>query len=354
MSRSPSSSRPALTAKLARIDRNIAPSSSKPASCRVGLRPAPLAHRAVRRDRAPAARRVAPSDRDPRDRVFCALRRARDVAERLETRAFVRRELAPRVERTRRGAARGEPAVEVARDVGLLRDEVVRARADRRAGRTTRASAPARSASARRARRRARSSRSRSGSRASRSRRVPEPLRPRTTACRSRPLVSGNGAAPTLASSVGAMSASRTTSGTIGAAAKARPVPDHRNALGSLVERIGVGGLAVLAERLAVVRGHDDERAGRVEALGERVEQPRELRVDVGDLAVVEPARKAEREARGRVVGRVRIVDVHPSEEAIGRLRAATRGTRRRPRRRDARRSRPRPCRCAGRRCWSS
>ena len=75
--------------------------------------------------------------------------------------------------------------------------------------------------------------------------------------------------------------------------------------------------LAVVAESLAMIAGNHDERAIEIAAGTERVEQARELRVGVGDLAVVRRL-GPRRELRWRRVWRVRIVEVDPDEEGIG------------------------------------
>ena len=78
--------------------------------------------------------------------------------------------------------------------------------------------------------------------------------------------------------------------------------------------------LAVLAERLAVIRGDCHERAvADAEPRQSRVESADEF-VGPGDLAVVWLARIAGRIRLRRLVGRVRIVQVDPDEGARARM----------------------------------
>ena len=82
-----------------------------------------------------------------------------------------------------------------------------------------------------------------------------------------------------------------------------------------VVDQVGVAGLAVLAEALAVIGGDRDDRVREAPAALEAREQAAELLVHVGDLAVVGPRREARREGLRRLVGRVRVVVVDPQEE---------------------------------------
>ncbi len=88
----------------------------------------------------------------------------------------------------------------------------------------------------------------------------------------------------------------------------------------AVVEKHPVLLLAVLAEALAVIGDDRDERAVEAAAALERRDQAADARVDVGDLAVVRRRLEAGGERRRRIVGRVRVVQMHPAEE---RLRAA-------------------------------
>ena len=72
--------------------------------------------------------------------------------------------------------------------------------------------------------------------------------------------------------------------------------------------------LAVIAEPLAVIAGDDDQRAIHLSVRAQRFEKPRELRVRVGDLAVIWRLRARAVFGR-RFVGGVRIVEVEPQEE---------------------------------------
>ena len=81
------------------------------------------------------------------------------------------------------------------------------------------------------------------------------------------------------------MSSSRTTSPT----RTAQPGrADHERHANAFVDEDAVVTLAVIAERLAVIAGDDDDRAIQKAALLERVEQPADLRVGEHDLADVE------------------------------------------------------------------
>src|SRR3972149_4632343 len=70
---------------------------------------------------------------------------------------------------------------------------------------------------------------------------------------------------------------------------------NQRNPQHGVVQSIGVGGFAVLAEALPVVRRHQNERFPPGRSALEAIEQPAELLVDVGDLAIVG--------ARGKALG---------------------------------------------------
>jgi hypothetical protein len=75
----------------------------------------------------------------------------------------------------------------------------------------------------------------------------------------------------------------------------------------------------VIAEPLAVIARHRDDR-GRLGAGGMQPdEQPRDLRIDERDLAVVGVAIRLLEERLRRIVGRVRIVEVDPRKERLRR-----------------------------------
>jgi hypothetical protein len=74
--------------------------------------------------------------------------------------------------------------------------------------------------------------------------------------------------------------------------------------------------VAVLAEALAVVARRDDQQPGISVALAQCLKQPSELRVHEGNLARIRLGREGAREARGRVVGQMRVVEVHPEKKA--------------------------------------
>ena len=100
----------------------------------------------------------------------------------------------------------------------------------------------------------------------------------------------------------------------------ARTGEDQGHVLGGVVERVGVGGLAVLAEALAVVARRRDEGAFAGEARREALEQAAELGVGEGDLAAVAIAREVRGVGLGGPVAGVGIVEVDPEEEARRRI----------------------------------
>ena len=91
---------------------------------------------------------------------------------------------------------------------------------------------------------------------------------------------------------------------------------DERNAQRRLVDEIAVHVLAVLAERLAVIRGHHDQRVVEGVVLSQRADQPAHQRVGPGHCSVVRTSRVLLLEWRGRLVGRMRIIEVDPGKEA--------------------------------------
>ena len=89
---------------------------------------------------------------------------------------------------------------------------------------------------------------------------------------------------------------------------------DERHAQRRVVDQHAVRALAVIAKPLAMIAGDGDDRAIRHPPGAQRVEQARELRIGIRDLAVVGRAR-ARAELGRRGVRRVGIVEVHPHEE---------------------------------------
>ena len=90
---------------------------------------------------------------------------------------------------------------------------------------------------------------------------------------------------------------------------------DQRHLERRVVQEVPVVVLAVLTERLAVVRGHHEHRGRGVEARDERAER----RVGVGHLAVVRPPAGQLQVLCRRLVGIVGIEQVHPGEPRLGR-----------------------------------
>ena len=90
---------------------------------------------------------------------------------------------------------------------------------------------------------------------------------------------------------------------------------DQRYAQDALVHEDSVIAFAVIAQRLSVVGGHDDDRS--IEELPplEGFQQTPDLRVGEGDLGDIR-IRVSRSEGFGRVVGPVRVVEVRPQKEA--------------------------------------
>ena len=86
--------------------------------------------------------------------------------------------------------------------------------------------------------------------------------------------------------------------------------------LRGLIGEVAVAQLPVLAERLAVIRAHDDQ--GRVEhPLGpQRIKQQSEGGIDVGDLPGIGVRREAGAVGLGRLVGKMWIEEVNEGEPA--------------------------------------
>ena len=109
-------------------------------------------------------------------------------------------------------------------------------------------------------------------------------------------------------------SVSRTTAADA-AGRDARRADDQRHAQHALVDEDAVIALAVLAERLAVIAGDDDDRPIQQAPAVERLEQPADLRVGKRDFADVRIAAYRRAERFGRIVRTVRVVEVRPQEE---------------------------------------
>ena len=78
--------------------------------------------------------------------------------------------------------------------------------------------------------------------------------------------------------------------------------------------------LAVLAKALAMIAGHRHDSRCRRAARAENLDDPRDLRIRVGDLAVVRIAIRFFRIPGRRFVRRMGIVEVHPQKERRSRL----------------------------------
>ena len=96
------------------------------------------------------------------------------------------------------------------------------------------------------------------------------------------------------------------------------PADQKRDADRRVVEEEAVGLLAMLAEAFAMVRGDDEDRPRGVGARVDRVEEPPELRVDEGDLAVVGVGGEPLFVPGRSDVRIVRVEEVKPEEEGAG------------------------------------
>ena len=74
--------------------------------------------------------------------------------------------------------------------------------------------------------------------------------------------------------------------------------------------------LAVLAQALAVIAGHDDERGVERAALPQRVDDTSDLGIGVGNFAVIGVAVGFREILRWRFVRSVRVVEVDPHERS--------------------------------------
>ena len=86
---------------------------------------------------------------------------------------------------------------------------------------------------------------------------------------------------------------------------------------GGFVDEEPVNCLAMLVESFAVVGGHDEQGVVALPRLGEHCVETAHQIVGPGDLAVVQPAGVSRRVRFGRLVGIVRIVEVHPCEAPL-------------------------------------
>ena len=94
-----------------------------------------------------------------------------------------------------------------------------------------------------------------------------------------------------------------------------RLIEDEGDPQRGLVGEDPVRRLAVLPERLPVVRREHHERAAGLPRGQDRLQEGAERGVGRGHLAVVGVPAEARGEGLGRVIGVVRLVEVHPAEE---------------------------------------
>ena len=91
-----------------------------------------------------------------------------------------------------------------------------------------------------------------------------------------------------------------------------RPGEDERHGQRCVVGEEPMRPLAVIAERLAVIGGDDNQRALENGGRAQPIDEPAEHRIGIGDLAVVRLA--ALSVGRRRHVGRMRIEQMHPGQ----------------------------------------
>ena len=91
-----------------------------------------------------------------------------------------------------------------------------------------------------------------------------------------------------------------------------------------LIDQHGVRQLVMIAESFAMIGHHEDHRVLVPAGGPERVEHAANLCVGERNLAIVGTSGKLLTVRRRRIVGRVRIVEVHPQEEARVPLRIET------------------------------
>ena len=97
-------------------------------------------------------------------------------------------------------------------------------------------------------------------------------------------------------------------------------VDDQGNMGGRFVDEEAVRGLAVLAQHLPVIGDHDDHRVREAAVGAQGVDQPSHLQIHVRDLGVVgavSGSREPRLHALGRLVRRMRVVEMNPGEEAL-------------------------------------
>ena len=73
--------------------------------------------------------------------------------------------------------------------------------------------------------------------------------------------------------------------------------------------------LAVVAQTFAMIAGNHDDRHGQHAPFPDRLDEARDLCVGVRHFAVVGVATGFPAEIVWRVVGRVRVVEMHPQKE---------------------------------------
>ena len=127
------------------------------------------------------------------------------------------------------------------------------------------------------------------------------------------------GPTPSRSSAVGSRSTSPTLAAIRPPRAIARAAHDERHGESRLIDEEAVERLFMLAEPLAVIRGHGEQRL-RLEAKPlERVVQLTDERIGVRHLAVVRSIAIARRVGFGRLVRIVRLEQMEPQEDAVGR-----------------------------------
>ena len=140
----------------------------------------------------------------------------------------------------------------------------------------------------------------------------------RRAATRLFPWTSGGIGKPAISQTVGMTSTSETTAGRRDALELGeRRDEDQRDVDGCLVDEEAVGRLLVLAQAFAVVAGEDQEGV-LDEAVGfEELPEPAELGIGEGDLAEIGMVGVCLSKGGGRLVGRMRVVEMDPGEEFL-------------------------------------
>ena len=97
-----------------------------------------------------------------------------------------------------------------------------------------------------------------------------------------------------------------------------RRIDDERNPQCRLVGKDAVRRLAVIAERLTVIRSHDHERVGRLAGVDDGLQQRSESRIGRRDFPGIGVACESRCKRLGRRIRVVRLVEMNPAEPRFG------------------------------------